>query len=219
MFGTHCRITDAQEYTIHEQAGLVITHNLKTDTLLGFTFASDEHRLEISDINTGQQIAERHWGHEVPAEIPAHRMVTSQEGSDLAMVFDVDFDGQGHYVSRANRSKSDLPHGTVPERSWVLLVNVNERREIAHLPGRSACFSRNGDWLATLDEEGVVRVWHLPLRQPWQKIIRNAECATLITWALILPAGLFVRRQRARSCRKILSASVPSGSRITSDDV
>jgi WD40 repeat protein len=193
-FGTLCRITDAEEYTIHEKAGIVITHNLKTDTILGFTYASDEHRFKIWDINTGQQIAERHWGHKVPAEIPAHRMVTSQEGSDLAMVFDVYFEGQRHYVSKAIRSNSDLPHGTVPERSWVLLVNVNEQLEMAHLPGRSACFSQNGDWLATLDEDGVVRVWHLPLRQPWQKIIRNAELATLMTWALILPAAWIARR-------------------------
>jgi WD40 repeat protein len=54
-----------------------------------------------------------------------------------------------------------------------------DRREIASVPGHSAVFSPNGRWLATIDGDGIVRVWELPLRRPWQRIFGYAAIATL----------------------------------------
>jgi WD40 repeat protein len=72
-----------------------------------------------------------------------------------------------------------FPNQPSKDAAQILLIDAMERREIAFLPGRSATFSPNGRWLATIDADGIVRVWELPLRRPWFRIFGFAAIATL----------------------------------------
>src|SRR5262249_49150516 len=65
------------------------------------------------------------------------------------------------------------------ERQQILVWDVVERRELARLPGSSAAFAGDGRWLATLDEAGVVRVWEVPVRRPWARILAYAAACAL----------------------------------------
>lgn len=81
----------------------------------------------------------------------------------------------------------------------VFLFDVVERRKTEELPGGSALFSANGRWLATDDEEAI-RVWEIPLRRPWLRILLYALLATLATWGFLhllrhLARQVFHRRQ------------------------
>ena len=69
-------------------------------------------------------------------------------------------------------------------RHQVILLDVIDRRELARLPGSSAKLSPQGRWLATLDHAGVVRVWELPLRQPWLTAILYAGAVALACWLM-----------------------------------
>ena len=78
----------------------------------------------------------------------------------------------------------------------VILLDVIHRRELARLPGFSAKLSPQGRWLATLDHAGVVRVWELPLSQPWLTAMLYAAAVTFACW-LVLCLLRRVRRQRS----------------------
>jgi WD40 repeat protein len=77
-----------------------------------------------------------------------------------------DFDGR--YFMKLVPSQSDrylatqcdLPAGLGPSSNrLVALWDLKETRLISRLPGRSARFSQNGQWIGTIDDEGIVRVW------------------------------------------------------------
>jgi hypothetical protein len=80
------------------------------------------------------------------------------------------------------------------DQSHILLIHGFDQREVAYLPGRTATFSANGHWLATIDFDGVVRVWELPLRKPWERIFGCAVIATLTCCAVFLFLRLLYRR-------------------------
>jgi WD40 repeat protein len=87
-----------------------------------------------------------------------------------------------------------FPRQVADDPSKVLLHDGIERREVADLPGRTATFSPNGHWLATIDGDGIVRVWELPLRRPWLRIFGYATSATLACVLLFLLARWPFRR-------------------------
>jgi hypothetical protein len=64
-----------------------------------------------------------------------------------------------------------LPDRSAESRTRILVVDTDRQRPVAKLPGESAVFSHNGRWLATLDGGGVLRVYELPLRKPWLRIL------------------------------------------------
>src|SRR5262249_35662509 len=85
---------------------------------------------------------------------------------------------------------------STPEDRQVLLWDVAERREEARLPGSSPRLSRNGRWLAPIDEAGGVRVWEVPVQRAWGRILGYAAVAVLACWAGLVAAGKLGRQWR-----------------------
>lgn len=71
-----------------------------------------------------------------------------------------------------------------PEPQEILLVDL-ESRKFVPLAGASGRYSSNGEWLATVDEQGVIRIWQIPLRRPWFHIFLYALMATLTIWSFL----------------------------------
>jgi hypothetical protein len=89
-----------------------------------------------------------------------------------------------------------IPSKANKKPEGVLVFDGIDRREVANLPGNAAAFSPNGRWLATIDANGVVRVWELPLRRPWLRIFGYAAIATLACTLLFLLARWPFRRNQ-----------------------
>jgi hypothetical protein len=144
--------------------------------------------LAFWDVATREPLGE--WGLGAPADGGGwiENLRGSESGRYLAAECDPDY-GRSRGVARAatDRLARAFAKGPPPERLCILLLDVPGRRQLARLPGRSAAFSRNGRWLATLDGAGVVRVWEIPVRQPWTHILGYAAAAALACWvALVL---------------------------------
>ena len=71
----------------------------------------------------------------------------------------------------------------------VMVLDAVERREASHVPGLSAAISDNDRWLATLDADGVVRVWELPLRRPWGRGMLYAAAIMMGGWFVLTAVG------------------------------
>jgi WD40 repeat protein len=62
--------------------------------------------------------------------------------------------------------------GWAPEdRTRVVLWDLDRRNLEARLPGVSFAFSPSGKWLATVDKEGIIRTYPVPLQIPWSRIL------------------------------------------------
>jgi hypothetical protein len=89
------------------------------------------------------------------------------------------------------------------DRKWkdhqqVIVLDAVERRTLCQVPGITGSVSPNGHWLATLDADGVVRVWELPLGRPWVRGFAYAAAVFLGGWVVFgLPRRL--RRRPAAS--------------------
>jgi WD40 repeat protein len=90
-----------------------------------------------------------------------------------------------------------FPKSVARDQSHVLLIHGFDQREVAYLPGRTATFSASGHWLATIDFDGVVRVWELPLRRPWLRIFGYAAIATLACAFTFIAIRWSLRRVQA----------------------
>jgi hypothetical protein len=153
--------------------------------------ACEGYVLGFWDVATGAPLGE--WDLGAPAD--GGGMITGLVGSDggcyLAAAYDTDC-GR-HPLVRPwplDWLAGALPAACGTERQQVLVWDVVERRELASLPGSSAALSRDGRWLATLDEAGVVRVWEVPVRRPWARILGYTAACALGCW---LPAVLLGR--------------------------
>jgi len=85
-----------------------------------------------------------------------------------------------------------LPEPT--ERRRVLVLDPVDRCIVGTLPGRSAAFSADGRWLATINSEGVVRVWEVPFGRPWGRGLAYAAALVFGSWLLIALSGKIWRR-------------------------
>jgi len=92
------------------------------------------------------------------------------------------------------------------DRSRVLVVDVIERREVGKVRGQSAAFSEDGRWLATLDAEGVIRVWKMPFGRPWGRGALYAAPLVYGSWTMLKLIG----RLRRRIGRKRTDEVAPS---------
>jgi WD40 repeat protein len=54
-----------------------------------------------------------------------------------------------------------------PRSHQLLVLDALDRRTLGQVPGVAGTVSPNGHWLATVDPDGVVRVWELPVGRPW----------------------------------------------------
>jgi WD40 repeat protein len=89
-------------------------------------------------------------------------------------------------------------------RGRIAVLDVIDRDVPTQVPGASATFSANDRWLATLDADGVVRVWELPLGRPWGRAVLYAIAVVLGGWAF----GRLVGRLRRRRADHAVPASV-----------
>jgi hypothetical protein len=147
------------------------------------------------DVTTGAPLGEWDLGAPSDGGGMIEDLAGCESGGYLAAEYDPDY-GRTHGAVRAIRDRlaKGSGAGSRPEPQHILLLDVTRRRQLARLPGRSAAFSRNGQWLATLDEAGVVRVWEVPVRQPWARILGYTAGAALACWAGLLLMGRLGRR-------------------------
>jgi hypothetical protein len=145
---------------------------------------ADAHPDELYfwDSDSTQQLGHNYLGRRGPEHGYFRRLTSSPEGRHFALQFDYEVPDPDA-IPAPPKSNWFLhwlfPAEVAPDRSRILLFDGFEQREIASLPGRQACFSHNDHWLATMDANGIVRVWELPLRKPWLRIVGLAALATM----------------------------------------
>jgi hypothetical protein len=135
------------------------------------------------DSTSAQLLGRIYLGNRGPKAPYSRRLTSSEQGRYFALEFDYDVPNPNAVPPAPKRNwfmRFLFPNEPPKDHSQILLFDGFERREVAALPGRQACFSPNGRWLATIDADGVVRVWELPLRKPWARILGFAAIATLV---------------------------------------
>lgn len=159
--------------------------------------AAEGYVMGFWDVTTGAQRGE--WNLVAPKDGGGmlHRLVASQDGQFAAAEYYPDC---GRVSSQPpwpiDRLVDALSTHSRQDRQQVLVWNLAERYELARLPGSSAAFSRDGRWLATLDDAGVVRGWEIPVRPPWGCIVGYAVGCALCSWVLAVLPGRLWRRWR-----------------------
>jgi hypothetical protein len=157
--------------------------------------AREGYRMVFWDVGTGKALGEWDLGAPLDGGGMIDDLVASQSGRYLAAEYAPDY-GRGFWDRCwfLDRLPGRRAWESSMDRHQVLLWDVVERRELARLPGSSAAFSADGRWLATLSHSGVVRVWEVPVRRPWARILGYAAACTLGCW---LPVLLLARRSRS----------------------
>jgi hypothetical protein len=157
----------------------------------------ERYLLGLWDVATGAPLGDWNLGAPADGSGSILRLVGSEDGLYLAAAYDPDYRRTPGAVRTAMDWLAGARAAAPPKPQHTLLLDVTRRRELARLPGQSAVFSRDGRWLATLDEAGVVRVWQVPVRPPWARILGAAAGATLACWAGLVLLARLGRRWRA----------------------
>ncbi len=128
---------------------------------------------------------------------------STEDGRYFAGVY---YPGLGYYRdpwARISDWVNKTAFGAAQEdRNRVVLCNLDERRIVARLPGSSFAFAPCGKWLAMVDNEGVIRIWAIPLRLPWARILGwTVFAATVCTALLVFLANLFQKVWGSRPVR------------------
>ena len=191
-------IGDAGDMTLTENGRVLVTHPHRTRN----NAVAESYLLRLWDVATGTKLGE--WNLDSPPDGGGliHSLTAAEHGHYLAAVYDPDY-GRG---APTNWSGGGTIIGirfqptSADRRLQVILLDTRERRELGRVPGCSAALSRDGRFLATIDEAGDVRVWELPLRKPWAALVGYTTVATLLSWAAA--AGLRrLGRRPAVGCR------------------
>jgi len=182
-------VINVAEWTIIDDGRMLVTH--PTGSRDGGQGGC--HILRFWNLTTGAKLGD--WELVEPPNGGGRIMVLvgSERSRYLAVQYDPDYAvGRGVIQEFAD----DLDGN--PSSHWqVLLLDIAERRVVAHLPGRSAKWSRDGRWLATIDDAGVLRVWEMPLgERPWRRPIRYAALVALGYWAAVMVVRRGFRAQK-----------------------
>jgi hypothetical protein len=90
---------------------------------------------------------------------------------------------------------NQVPDGpTARQRRQIIVLDAIDRRALGQVPGVSGAVSANGQWLATVDADGVVRVWELPVGRPWARGFAYAAAVFAGGWVMLWLPGRLRRR-------------------------
>jgi WD40 repeat protein len=120
---------------------------------------SESGRLTFWDVQTGRQIDEWNLG----TALETAGRIYSLSGADGQRFLAIDFDP--HYPTASGPRPLQgvlIPAPPPKEPRHAILLDVAARREVGRYLGGSPRMSRDGRWLATVDDDGVVRVWETP---------------------------------------------------------
>jgi WD40 repeat protein len=158
-------------------------------------YSSEDHIVHYWDVVTGMELAE--W--ELSPRTGESGSLGNMERSASERHLLVDFDpGRGQKPARSFRTMDRVlewidehfPDGPErEERRQILILDAIERRELGTVPGRSAAVSENGEWVATIDADGLVRVWRLPLGRPWARAAAYAAALVYGSWLILMLLG------------------------------
>jgi WD40 repeat protein len=169
----------------------LVTHPSKKSRDNGL---EESYLLCFWDIDTGSKIGE--WQLDSPSEGEGiiWNLVSSKSGRYLGGEFN------SEYGRSRRRIGNRIVHITSTEseanKEMIILWDMNKREEITRIPGRSTIFSQNEQWLATIDHDGIVRVWELPLSPDWELNFWKAGKAGLVSWVVLLFLILIIQQFR-----------------------
>ena len=72
-----------------------------------------------------------------------------------------------------------------PRDHQLLVLDALDRRALGRVPGLAGAVSANGRWVATVDADGVVRVWELPVGRPWVRGFAYAAAVFAGGWVVV----------------------------------
>lgn len=163
------RLRNVGETVLIDNDRVLVTHPSPSNRSHG---VSESYLLRFWDVATGEQIKE--WNLDAPSDGQGliERLRGSASDRLLAGQYSPDYGrGRGVFLRVGDRAMELFSGGIPPEHNQVVIWDVDEERERTRVPGQSAVLSRNGQWLASMDTQGVVRVWRLPARPPWGRIV------------------------------------------------
>jgi len=158
--------------------------------------SSDPELLHSWDVTTGSELPD--WELPPPPKGTGEIGQVAATAGDryVAMVFSRDGYGKNPDSIRiVDELVEELPSLPVSrDRAQIMVLDAVERRVVGKVPGRSAAFSADGRWLATINSEGVVRVWEVPFGRPWGRGSAYAAALVFGAWLLIALIGKVRRR-------------------------
>jgi WD40 repeat protein len=156
----------------------------------------DNQTLHFWDAATGRTLDD--WDFEPREDGLIAKMTFSGDRYVLAQVYpdyrstgSRSFPALDRVVSWLSEHVSD---GNSRDRSQILALDAIDRRALGQVRGVCGSVSSNGQWLATLDADGVVRVWELPVRRPWARGFAYSA-AVMGGWWLVVALRRRLRRK------------------------
>jgi hypothetical protein len=146
-------------------------------------------KLRFWDVATGATLGE--WT-PMRSSVPLHwpnEIIGSGGERYLAMGFDPETGRGRDLIGKAGDKIHEWTvGGPPPDRERVVVWDTAERREVLRVSGKEPALSANGRWLATIDSQGVIRVWEVPARPAWGVLLWYSAIAAVCTTAFLLLA-------------------------------
>ncbi len=124
----------------------------------------------------GERISRREAGSD---RFAAHTFISHRDASSSRTV---------RYMERIGDRLPSLLDAS--PRMQIAVLDLTSHQLNGIVPGEAAAISREGKFIATLGDDGLVRVWELPLSRPWARGYLYAVAFVFGVW--------FVRRVVAR---------------------
>jgi hypothetical protein len=157
--------------------------------------SSDLDLLHFWDVTTGRQMPD--WELPQPREGTGTISQLEATGGDryVAVRLDLDLAKKSKSLPVIDELVEELPAlRSSRDQRRILVLDLIERRVVGKVRGRYAAFSSDGHWLATIDGEGVVRVWEMPFGRPWGRGAAYAAGLVFGGWFVLALLGKLRRR-------------------------